>query len=72
MPSYLSPGVYIEEVDRGNKPIEAAGTSVAAFIGFTQKRPAGNRGEPVLVTNWTQFTDSFGGFAPGAFLPMSV
>jgi phage tail sheath protein FI len=72
MPSYLSPGVYIEEIDRGNKPIEAAGTSVAAFIGFTQKRPAGNRGEPVLVTNWTQFTDSFGGFAPGAFLPMSV
>jgi len=29
--SYLSPGVYIEEVDRGSKPIEAVGTSTCAF-----------------------------------------
>lgn len=35
MANYLSPGVYIEEVERGTKPIEAVGTSVAAFIGFT-------------------------------------
>ena len=26
--SYLSPGVYVEEVDRGSKPIEAAGMSL--------------------------------------------
>jgi phage tail sheath protein FI len=25
-----------------------------------------------LVTNWTQFTDIFGGFAPGAYLPDAV
>lgn len=35
-PSYLSPGVYMEEVDRGTKPIEAVGTAVAAFIGYTE------------------------------------
>ena len=35
MPEYKSPGVYIEEVDRGTKPIEAAGTSMTAFIGIT-------------------------------------
>jgi hypothetical protein len=69
---YLSPGVYIEEVDRGSKPIQAVGTSVAAFVGFTERRPAGNRGEPHLVTNWTQFTNDFGGFVPGAYLPQSV
>ena len=72
MPSYLSPGVYIQEKNSGPKPIEAAGTSVAAFVGFTERRPAGNQGEPVLITNWTQFTKEFGGFIPNAYLPMSV
>ncbi|GIV97440.1 MAG: tail protein [Herpetosiphonaceae bacterium] len=71
-PNYLSPGVYIEEVDRGSKPIQAAGTSVCAFVGFTEKRPAGNMGEPVLVTNWSQYVENFGGFVPGAILPLSV
>lgn len=37
MPSYKSPGVYIEEVNAGTKPIEAVGTAVAAFIGYTEK-----------------------------------
>jgi phage tail sheath protein FI len=34
--SYLSPGVYMEEVSSGSKPIEAAGTAVAAFVGFAE------------------------------------
>jgi uncharacterized protein len=72
MPNYLSPGVYIEEVDRGSKPIQAVGTSVAAFLGFSERRPAGNRGEPVLITNWTQFVNEFGGFVDGALLPHAV
>ncbi len=72
MPNYLSPGVYIEEVDRGSKPIQSAGTSVCAFIGFTERRPPGNRGEAVLVTSWSQYTNAFGGFVPGALLPLSV
>jgi uncharacterized protein len=33
--AYKSPGVYVEEIDRGTKPIEAVGTSTAAFIGIT-------------------------------------
>ena len=37
MPEYLSPGVYVEEVDRGPKPIEGVGTAKAAFVGFTEK-----------------------------------
>ena len=31
--SYLSPGGYVEEVDRGSKPIEAVGTNTGGFIG---------------------------------------
>ncbi len=79
--SYLTPGVYVEEVDRGTKPIEGVGTSVAAFIGFTERASemGRNGSEPVsllnkatLVTNWNQYTSKFGGFVSGAYLPQSV
>ena len=33
--TYASPGVYVEEVDRGPKPIQPVGASIAAFIGIT-------------------------------------
>lgn len=33
MPQYLSPGVYVEEVEGGAKPIAGVGTSTAGFIG---------------------------------------
>lgn len=69
MPTYLSPGVYMEEVSSGSKPIEAVGTAVAAFVGFAAKGPLN---EPVLVTNWTQFTGTFGDFIPGSYLAHAV
>ena len=68
-PVYLSPGVYVEEVDRGSKPIEGVGTAVAAFVGFAEKGPVG---EPTLVTNWSQFTNTFGGFFAGGYLAPAV
>src|SRR5437763_5122636 len=78
MPEYLSPGVYIEEVDSGPRPIEGVGTAMAAFVGFAAAGPA-NR--PVLITNWSQYVDTFGGLEeggrrnphmPGAYLSHSV
>jgi phage tail sheath protein FI len=33
MPTYLTPGIYMEEVSSGPKPIQAEGTSTAAFVG---------------------------------------
>lgn len=67
--AYLTPGVYVEEVPGGPKPIEGVGTSVAAFLGIAEKGPIG---KATLVTNWTQFTDTFGGFIPGAYLAHAV
>src|SRR6266545_5980156 len=58
--SYLSPGVYVEEVDRGSKPIEAVGTNTVGFLGESSKGPVN---EPVLITNWSQFVRTFGDFA---------
>lgn len=69
MPTYLSPGVYVEEVASGSRPIEGVGTAVAAFVGLAEKGPVN---EPTLVSNWTQFTDRFGGFIEGSYLAHSV
>src|SRR4029077_19027315 len=69
MPTYLSPGVYVEEVDSGSRPIEGVGTAVAAFIGLAE---AGPFNTPTLVSNWTQFTNNFGNFVDGSYLAHSV
>lgn len=69
MPEYLSPGVYVEEVSTGPKPISFAPTSVTGFVGFAQKGPFN---KPTLVTNWTQFVQKFGSFTPGTFLAYAV
>lgn len=67
--SYLAPGVYVEEIAGGSKPIEGVGTSIAGFIGFAEKGPYN---QPVLVTNWTQYRETFGDFMDGAYLAHSV
>ncbi len=69
MPTYLSPGVYMEEVSSGPKPIEAVGTATAAFVGFTESGPVHT---PTLITNWPQYQRTFGGFIEGAYLPSAI
>jgi uncharacterized protein len=69
MPTYLSPGVYVEEVEAGSRPIEGVGTAVAAFVGLSGAGPVNT---PTLVTNWSQFTQVFGDFVPDAYLAHAV
>jgi phage tail sheath protein FI len=69
MPTYLSPGVYVEEVSSGSRPIEGVGTAVAGFIGFASQGPFNT---PTLVTNWSQFTEQFGDFVEGCYLAHAV
>ncbi len=69
MPNYLSPGVYVEEVEAGSRPIEGVGTAVAAFVGLAARGPANT---PTLVTNWNQFTSTFGDFVEGSYLAHAV
>jgi hypothetical protein len=59
MPEYLSPGVYVEEVDAGPKPIEGVSTSTAGALGVTLRGPTS--GKPVLVTSYADFVRRFGG-----------
>ena len=77
MPSYLSPGVYIEEVPSGSASLSAGATAVAAFVGFTEKAPQDDPNDPDglkprLVTNWAQFENLYGGFIPNAMLAHAV
>ena len=69
MPNYLSPGVYVEEVEAGSRPIEGVGTAVAAFVGLAARGPVNT---PTLVTNWSQFTQTFGDFIEGSYLAHAV
>ncbi|WP_418959677.1 phage tail sheath family protein [Streptomyces tritici] len=69
MPSYLSPGVYVEEVEAGSRPIEGVGTAVAAFVGLAAQGPCDT---PTLVANWSQFTSTFGDFTEGSYLAHAV
>lgn len=69
MPNYQTPGVYVEEIESGSKPIEAGSTNVAGFLGIAEKGPVN---EAVLVTNWTQYTKLFGGLHTGGWLAHGV
>lgn len=60
MAEYLSPGVYVEEFDSGPTPMQGVGTSVAGFIGVTERGPIS--GAPVLVTGPADFKRKFGGY----------
>ncbi len=69
MPTYLSPGVYVEEMEAGARPIEGVGTAVAAFVGLASSGPFN---APTLVTNWSQFSGIFGDFVEGSYLHHAV
>jgi uncharacterized protein len=58
MPNYTAPGVYIEEVSTGPRPIEAVGTSVAGFIGQAPAEAA-SIDRLVWCDNWSQFRRTF-------------
>ncbi|MFY2826028.1 phage tail sheath family protein [Ruegeria sp. MALMAid1280] len=69
MPEYLAPGVYIEEIERGPKPIAGAATSTAAFLGETERGPV----RPRLVTSYNDYLRLFGDvFAAGKYMPYAV
>jgi phage tail sheath protein FI len=69
MPEYLAPGVFIEEIERGPKPIEGVATSTAAFLGEAERGPM----RPRLCTSYNDYLRLFGDvFAPDKYLPFGV
>jgi phage tail sheath protein FI len=68
MPTLTYPGVYVEEVSSGVRPIQVASSSTAAFVGLAEMGPS----EATRVTNWTEFQLRYGGFIADGFLAYSV
>src|SRR5688500_13879876 len=75
MPEYVAPGVYVEEVPTGPRPIEGVSTSTAGFVGETERGPTG----PRLITSWQDYYRWFGGYIDtgadpraNCFLPYAV
>ncbi|GAA1957147.1 phage tail sheath family protein [Microbacterium deminutum] len=71
MPQYLTPGVYVEELLAGTRPIEGVGTNVAAFVGALDNADAPT-GVPTAVNNWTQYTNLFASEGPSSALTLAV
>jgi len=76
MPEYLAPGVYVEEVDTGAKPIEGVSTSTCGMVGVAERGPVD---VPVLVTSVGEFARWYGGqlragddYGDHRFLPHAV
>jgi phage tail sheath protein FI len=62
------PGVYVQEISGGVRPIAIASTSTAAFVGLAEMGPK----TPTLVNNWTEFQRYFGSFTNQGYLAHSV
>ena len=60
-----APGVYvkIEENPISPRPIEAAGTSTAVFLGPTRVVPENRVRKPIRITRFAQYEDTFGDMA---------
>ncbi len=74
MPTYNSPGVYIQDVVSGIQTIDQASSSIGALIGKTK---SGAVGVAVKIGSWTEFVSKFASgletpFMENSFLPYSV
>jgi phage tail sheath protein FI len=60
MPNYFSPGIYVEEVPSGARPIGAVGTSTAGFVGVAPDRSA-RVDQAVAINSWSDFLRIYAG-----------
>lgn len=69
MRELLHPGVFVEEVSSGVRPIEGVGTSTAGFVGVTSQ---GVPNKPTFITTWADFVRKFGYLTEDSLLPYAV
>jgi uncharacterized protein len=55
---YMTPGVYVEEVPGGPRPIQAVGTSTAGLVGVAPD-PKARVNQALAINNWSQFIREF-------------
>jgi phage tail sheath protein FI len=69
MPNPTYPGVYVQEVASGVRPIEAVSTSTPAFVGLTEMGPTE---EALRITSWTEYQRYYGLFINDGWVAQSV
>jgi len=55
--AYLHPGVYVEEIPSGSKPIEGVATSVTAFVGRAGRGPVDSA---TPISSWDEYVAVYG------------
>ena len=63
MGTYTYPGVYIKEVDTGNKPIVGVSTSIAGFLGIAERGPLA----ATFLASFADYQRSFGTYYTDSF-----
>lgn len=58
MTTYSYPGVYIQEVNTGNKPIEGVSTSIVGFLGIAERGPTA----ATFIASYADFVRAFGSY----------
>jgi uncharacterized protein len=74
MPAALTyPGVYVEEIPSGIRPISGVATSITAFVGRARRGPTdADRVAPVVVNSFGDFERIFGGLWLDSALSFAV
>lgn len=68
MPEYLTPGVYVEEIEIGPKSIQGVSTSTAGFLGIAERGPV----RPRLVTSFANFQRIYGAYLEDSYLAYAI
>src|SRR2546421_7026565 len=63
------PGVYVEEVPSGVRPIAGVSPAVPGFIGVAERGPIH---EAIKVFNFTEYQNRYGGFLSHLYLSHAV
>ena len=61
MPTYKTPGVYVEEISLLPPSVAEVETAIPAFVGYTMKAPEDQTMRPIVVRSLQQFEELFGG-----------
>lgn len=69
MADFLSPGIFIEEVNTNGTTVQAVGTSTMATVGWTERGPTN---VATLVTNIDDFQRKFGEYTNDSLVPIEV
>ncbi len=64
MSTYLSPDIYVREIDFSFY-VKQISTSSAGMVGIAERGPIN---KPALVTSWEQFVNRFGSYIPHGYL----